>query len=170
MIEGFEVTRCVAAMARDACEELFEAYGVSLTPASKPQRGSRQHMLCGVIGFVGTGIRGSCTLLGHDAPILASCPEGGGCRDWIGELTNQLAGRMKAKFLAYGVEVQLSTPVGLSGVALRPLPRHDLEPASYQAHGGDVVVWVEVESAPAFVMDRAETPAAHRSEGDIVLF
>lgn len=169
MIEDFELTRQVAAMAREACEELFDAYGVVLVPASQ-QSNAKHHMLCGVIGFVGTGIRGSCMLLGHDAPILASCPEGGGCRDWIGELTNQLAGRVKAKFLGYGVEVQLSTPVGFSGVALRPLPRSDLAPACYHAHGGDVVVWVEVDSEPAFILDRAETPAARRAEGEVVLF
>ena len=170
MIEDLELTGQVAAMAREACEELFAAYGVSLAPARETQRGTAEHMLCGVIGFVGTGIRGSCMLVGHDAPILASCPEGGGCRDWIGELTNQLAGRVKAKFLAYGVEVQLSTPVGFSGVALRPMPRTDVEPAWYHAHGGDVVVWVEVDSEPAFVLGWTETPAAHRAEGEIVLF
>ena len=109
-------------------------------------------------------------LVGHDAPILASCPEGGRCRDWIGELTNQLAGRVKAKILGYGVEVQLSTPVGLSGVALRPLPRTELEPASYSAHGGEVVVWVEIDSDPAFSLGLGEAPAARRAEGEVVLF
>jgi len=169
MIEDFALTRQVATLAREACEELFEAYGVALEPASE-QRGTATHMLCGVIGFVGTGIRGSCMLVGHDAPILASCPEGGGCRDWIGELTNQLAGRVKSKFLAFGVEVQLSTPVGLSGVALRPLPRSELGPSCYHAHGGDVVVWVEVDSEPAFVLGFTETPTARRAEGEVVLF
>ena len=170
MIEDLELTRQVAILAREACEELFEAYGVSLTPTEEQQLSATEHMLCGVIGFVGTGIRGSCMLVGHDAPILASCPEGGGCRDWIGELTNQLAGRVKAKFLAFGVEVQLSTPVGFSGVALRPLPRTELGPTCYQAHGGDVVVWVEVDSEPAFVLTRPEQPAARRAEGEVVLF
>ena len=169
MIEDPELTREVAAMARAACEELFEAYGVALAPVEQ-QQGSAKHMLCGVIGFVGTGIRGSCMLVGHDAPILASCPEGGGSRDWIGELTNQLAGRIKAKFLGYGVEVQLSTPVGLSGVALRPLPRTELGPTCYQAHGGEVVVWVEVDADPAFAMGQTDTPTARRAEGEVVLF
>jgi len=170
MIEDFELTRQVAGLAREACEELFQAYGVVLDPAAEQEQRTDQHMLCGVIGFVGTGIRGSCMLVGHDGPILASCPEGGRCRDWIGELTNQLAGRVKAKFLAYGVEVQLSTPVGLSGVALRPLPRSELGPTCYHAHGGDVVVWVEVDSDPAFVLGRTATPAARRAEGEVVLF
>lgn len=170
MIEDLELTGHVAVMAREACVELFDAYGVSLAPATEPHRDTDDHMLCGVIGFVGTGIRGSCMLVGHDAPILASCPEGGGCRDWIGELTNQLAGRVKAKFLSFGVEVQLSTPVGFSGVALRPLPRTEVGPTCYHARGGDVVVWVEVDSEPAFVLDRTETPVARRAEGEVVLF
>ncbi|HXS17451.1 MAG TPA: hypothetical protein VN764_09685 [Polyangiaceae bacterium] len=170
MIEDLELNRHVAAMTREACEELFRAYGVTLEPAPQSPLAGAQHMLCGVIGFVGTGIRGSCMLVGHDAPILASCPEGGRCRDWIGELTNQLAGRVKAKFLGYGVEVQLSTPVGLSGVALRPLPSGELEPTSYNAHGGDVVVWVEVDSDPTFSLGLSEAPAARRTEGEVVLF
>jgi CheY-specific phosphatase CheX len=170
MTEDLELTRHVAAMTREACEELFRAYGVTLEHAEQTPWAAAQHMLCGVIGFVGTGIRGSCMLVGHDAPILASCPEGGRCRDWIGELTNQLAGRVKAKFLGYGVEVQLSTPVGLSGVALRPLPRSELEPTSYNAHGGEVVVWVEIDSDPAFALTQSDAPAARRAEGEVVLF
>ena len=83
----------------------------------------------------------------------------------------KVGGRAGMKFLNVGIEVALSTPIGLSGVALRPLPRHDIRPARFEAHGGQVIVWVEVESDQSFVFgssDVAET--ARRLEGEIVLF
>lgn len=170
MKEDPELARRMLTIAGSACEELFLAYNVALQPVSPVPRLDATPMLCGVIGLIGRGVRSSCMLAGHDALILASCPTGGGSRDWVGELTNQLAGRVKAKLLRLGVEVALSTPVGLSGVALQPLPRGDLVPLCFEARGGQVTVWVETEADDDFTLATYETPSAHHQEGEIVLF
>lgn len=169
MIENIELTKVVARLAREACIELFRAYGIDLRPEQHALQ-SDDRMLCGVIGFVGTGLRGSCMLVGHDALIMESCPDGGHCRDWIGELTNQLAGRVKAKLLKYGVEVALSTPVGISGVAVHPLPRNELKPSGFSAAKRSLLVWVEMDSEPGFVLVESAKPEPGRAEGEIVLF
>lgn len=77
---------------------------------------------------------------------------------------------MKAKFLKHGVEIALSTPVGLSGVALEPLPRNDLKPHRFAAKGGWVLVWVEVDADPAFRFGGTNTPEPKCTEGEILLF
>lgn len=170
MTEDIELTKRVAAMTADACKELFGAYGVALEPATGEWHADQERMLCGVIGFVGSGVRGSCVLAGHDTPILKSCPEGDQVRDWVGELTNQLAGRIKSRFLKHNIEIGLSTPVGLSGVALQPLPRNELRPICFSALGGTVLVWVEVDADPKFAFGAAGSGEAGRAEGEIVLF
>lgn len=169
-MENIQLTKRVVAMTAEACIELFRAYGVSLEPIADEWQAGQERMLCGVIGFVGSGIRGSCVLAGHDSPILRSCPEGDRVRDWIGELTNQLAGRIKSKFLRHKIEIALSTPVGLSGVALQPLPRNELKPVRFAAQGGSVLVWVEVDAEASFGLGEAEDGAPGRSEGEIFLF
>ena len=170
MIENIELTKAVAQMARDACVELFRAYGMSLQPEAQELEVGDQRVICGVIGFVGSGARGSCMLVAHDELIMESCPDGGRCRDWIGELTNQLAGRVKAKLLKYGVEVALSTPIGVSGVAVHPLPRNELRPSYFSALNRPLLVWVEMDSEPGFLLAESPAPEPGRTEGEIVLF
>jgi hypothetical protein len=170
MIENIELTKAVARMARDACFELFRAYGLNLRSEDHELEANDQRVLCGVIGFVGSGVRGSCMLVGHDELIMGSCPDGGRSRDWIGELTNQLAGRVKAKLLKYGVEVALSTPIGVSGVAVHPIPRNELKPTYFSALERPLIVWVEMDSDPGFVLAESAAPEPGRTEGEIVLF
>lgn len=40
------------------------------------------------------------------------------CADWLGELGNQLGGRLKNKMACYGLSPTLSTPVVVSGIGL----------------------------------------------------
>ena len=159
----------VGAIAEQACQQLFQAYGVDLKPTSEPWGAVGERQLCGIIGFVGRRLRGTCVLAGSEAPIIASCPASGGTRDWVGELANQLAGRLKAKFLALGVEVHLTTPVVLSGMRLEPLPTRNHERRLFATDDGQVMVWIEVDSPEGIVLG-SEHPFPHGGEGDILLF
>src|SRR4051812_35288989 len=117
----------VASLASSSCVDLFEAYGVPIAPNFVPWQKNDERMFCGVIGFVGARIRGTCLLAGTRAPLEGSCPEGGRLRDWVGELANQLVGRLKTKLLARGVPTIVTTPAVLSGIRLEPIPRGKLE-------------------------------------------
>ena len=90
-------------------------------------------------------------------------------RDWVGELTNQLVGRLKSKLLARGIEIALTTPIVLSGVRLKPLPRGRLEPAVMHAKSGPILIWTEVESDADFAFG-AEQPGLTGHEGAVLLF
>jgi hypothetical protein len=160
----------VAELGANVCVDLFAAYGVSLVPGSYPWATSDERLLSGVIGFVGQGIRGTCLLAGNEAVLAASCPEAGRLRDWVGELANQLAGRLKIKLSAFGVDTWLTTPIVVSGVRLEPLPRGKLEPTVFVVAEGPVMVWVEVELDHGFALVEPQAEMPFSGEGEVHLF
>ena len=160
----------VADLGASVCVDLFAAYDVALVPGSYPWATSDERLLSGVIGFVGRGVRGTCLLAGNEGVLAATCPEGGRLRDWVGELANQLAGRLKVKLSSHGVDAWLTTPIVLSGVRLEPLPRGKLEPTVFSAAQGPVMVWVEVETDRDFALASVRPSASDGNEGEVLLF
>ena len=152
-----------------ACVELFAAYGVPLTPRDTRLKSPQDLVYSGVMGFVGRGLVGTCVLIGEVAPLEASCPDGGRLRDWVGELANQLVGRLKVKLLGRGLPVVLSTPLVFSSVRIEPMPRGNLKPAAFDTPRGTIVVWVEVEADEKVALD-SERPSGVGTEGDILIF
>jgi hypothetical protein len=87
----------------------------------------------------------------------------------VGELANQLVGRLKIKLLGHDIEIGLTTPIVLQGIRLQPLPKAALEPSVFRGAEGTVLVWVEAEVAPGFSMPPARNPDAGES-GDLMFF
>lgn len=167
-VERTETTRAIQALAGQACVELLQAYDVKVTPASEGWAESDEVMFSGVMGFVGDSVRGTCLLAAAQGTVEAAAPKNAGARDWVGELANQLVGRLKAKLMARGATIALSTPVVLRGVKLSPLPRTDVEPVVYQSPAGKVLVWLEVEVEADFQL--GEERALTASEGELLVF
>lgn len=162
-----ETQQLVENLAEEACLSLFDAYGVQLQ-RKQLANVAGDHSLTGIIGFTGQGITGMCLVAASEGPLLASNPAGGKLRDWVAELSNQLAGRLKHKLLAQGVEVYITTPIVLRATRIEPLPRRNLQPRTFEAVGGDVALWVEVETAPDFSFaENVEVPVG---EGEALLF
>jgi hypothetical protein len=168
--ENDAVSARVSLLAAQACAELFDAYGVPLTPVESAFESLDESIMSGVMGFVGTRLRGTCLLTSAEGPIKASCPAGNRSRDWIGELTNQLVGRLKTKLIARGVEVFLTTPIVLTGARIRPVPRGVLEPTLFVSPLGNVMVWVEAESGRDLTLSTEAPMHQPGGEGDILLF
>ena len=103
LTENDTVSGRVGALVAEACVELFGAYGVLLSPVEAGLDEGDENVMSGVMGFVGTRLRGTCLLSSAKSTLDASCPAGNRARDWIGELTNQLVGRLKTKLIARGV-------------------------------------------------------------------
>lgn len=163
-----ETQRLVENLAEEACLSLFDAYGVQLSRVEHASAPEADHCLTGIIGFTGQGITGMCLVAASEEPLAASNPAGGTLRDWVAELSNQLAGRLKHKLLTQGVEVYITTPIVLRATRIEPLPRRKLQPRAFTALGGRVALWVEVETSPEFtVSEAAEQPVA---EGETLLF
>lgn len=166
-VERSETTRAIQALAGSACIELMQAYGVQLQ-ATEGWTESDDVMFSGVMGFVGDRVRGTCLLAAPQATVEAAAPKDAGARDWVGELSNQLVGRLKAKLMARGATIALSTPVVLRGVRLSPLPRTDVDPVVFDSPAGRVLVWLEVEIEDDFQL--GEERALKASEGELLVF
>jgi CheY-specific phosphatase CheX len=166
-VERLETTRAIQAMAGAACTELMQAYGVELI-SSDGWPETDEVMLSGVMGFIGDNVRGTCLLAAEQVTIEAAAPPNAVARDWVGELANQLVGRLKSKLMARGATIALSTPVVLKGVRLSPLPRTNVEPVIFASPAGRVLVWLEVEIEDAFQLGEQRALAA--TEGELLVF
>jgi CheY-specific phosphatase CheX len=169
MEEQNQLAERVEALAAEACVELLEAYGVTLTPSAPVwQQSPDDAILFGIMGFVGEQLRATC-LLGMTQELLESMrPQGARLRDWLGELANQLLGRLKMKLTARGLNVALTTPLALSGVRLTPLPRAGVGPMVFVSPHGPVLVWLETEAEPGVAL-APELPLDHQP-GELLLF
>lgn len=166
-VERSETTRAIQSLAGSACVELMQAYGVTLE-ATEGWADTDEVMFSGVMGFVGDAVRGTCLLAAPQGTVIAAAPQNAGARDWVGELANQLVGRLKAKLLARGATIALSTPVVLRGVKLSPLPRTDVQPVVFESTAGKVLVWLEVEIEDHFKLGEERPLVA--SEGELLVF
>ncbi|HTV21622.1 MAG TPA: hypothetical protein VMG12_23195 [Polyangiaceae bacterium] len=148
----------ISLMASEACVALWQDYAIELTPAAFGEReASDEPMLFGAIGFVGDGLRATCLLGAHQRLLHVSGRARNQPRDWIAELSNQLVGRIKLRLLGCGVNVRLTTPLALSGIRLKPLPRLAQEPLAFESASGPVIVCLELETEADFVLP-AEQP------------
>jgi hypothetical protein len=168
-MESESISARCSNLAASSCIELFDAYGLPLAQGNDGWRESPEQLISGVMGFVGPRVRGTCLLAAEPAAVQATCPPEGRMRDWVGELSNQLVGRLKKKMLSRGVEVALTTPIVLTGVRLQPLPRGRIEPTAFSSDKGFVVVWVEVEAAQNLSMDSEQAEPAD-PDVDLLLF
>jgi CheY-specific phosphatase CheX len=154
-----------------ATRTLFACYGVVLESAGRclPTH-LADHDAAGVIGFVGSSVRGTL-VVATSMPLLAkSCPTGGDegavgearMRDWIAEIANLVLGRVKLVFSSSGVDFGLATPVGLTGTQIRLAA---VRPARTRAwdlacSDGAVRVWIEADFEPGVVLQASSVSAA----------
>lgn len=153
----------------DCCRELLAAYGLDVELLSDVEV-PRERMLCGVLGFGGGQIRGAVVIAATPEALEQTNPGGASHRDWTCELANQLAGRVKNKLLALGVEILLATPAGLSGESLSAF---GLAQRSVLAAGaGMVCAWCDYELVDGFEYPSAPSSESESAlgEGDLVLF
>jgi CheY-specific phosphatase CheX len=167
-VERSDATQRIQAMAASAATELLDAYGVKLAESGQVWVETDEVLYSGVMGFVGDRLRGTLLLAAPKETILSTAPEDARPRDWVGELANQLVGRLKSKLMAHGVTIALSTPVVLSGVRLHPLPRSEVLPSVFETPSGRVLVWLEVEVDPEFTLGSLRPLRA--AEGEFLVF
>jgi hypothetical protein len=159
----------VEQLAEEACFGLFDAYGLKLTRVERSVQ-TEEVSLTGVIGFTGPGIWGMCLLAADREPLRASNPSEGSLRDWMAELSNQLAGRLKHKLIERGAVVYITTPIVLRGARIEPMPRRHMTPRYFTGGGGSLSLWVEVDTAPDFKLDKKALAEEAADEGDALLF
>jgi len=155
----------VPGIVRECCVALFEAYGHTVAPVELPDDAPPQ--ICGILGFTGD-LRGAAILAMTNSTVKATSPVEG-APGWIGELVNQLVGRVKNELLRRGVEIVLSTPVTLRGERLAAVGTDEELPLLFRGETGVICLWFDFESSPDLVW-QAPVEAAVSSEGDTMFF
>lgn len=161
------------AMGITACERLFESYGVDMRHVAEWEQPKPEMVYCGIVGFSGENLKGGLVLAGSQQALSASNPvESSSVRDWVAELANQLAGRLKSQLLAHSVEIYIATPVVLRGEHLSLEARGPVAPLWFQSEkAGRVCLWLDVDLAEGFSMaDDADASKAGLDEGTSLLF
>jgi len=107
-----------------AVRELFDAYGFAVDPSplveatSEPEKEGMA-----VIGYAGNGLRGAVILIATEPTVCAWMTAAdlsdGEVADTLGEFSNMLLGRLKAKLLGEGIVIFATTPTTATGVGLR---------------------------------------------------
>jgi hypothetical protein len=153
--------------------ELLASFGVAAAPTPTfPNAAARAlHELVGSIPFNAPGFRGTLLLSVSNA-TLASMRAGSEphvLREFIRELTNQLMGRIKNRFLRYQLSLTLGLPSALSSHAVTSRRPSVKEYAyTFRTLTGDVVVLFCADFEDAKLSFSSATVAME--EGDVVLF
>ena len=147
-----QAQRLAEAYASVCCLELF--IGSSPITVDSPLAVEESALCyCAVVGFSGKSFRGSL-VVGFSGAALAHLKEhgAGADRDALGELSNQLLGRLKNRLLPHDLELFLGIPVVLRGEHFSPLPRHELTALRFRLGKGDLTIWIEIESFGGFTV------------------
>ncbi len=143
-----ELTRFLTDTTARCTVDLFAtgALAVALTTSAPPAAG-----FIGTVGFVGDDARGALWweisretargMSGFDEELLV--------RNWVGEMANQLLGRVKSQSLARGVAFRLGTPVVIAGTCLEiagAVPNHIV--LTFLGEHGPLRVSLELVAAP----------------------
>lgn len=135
--------------------------------------------LAAVIGFSGESLRGTVGLTAtlealtatHPSTLAGDPTTPRQLEDWLGELANQVMGRIKAQLRRRAVTVWMSTPIVLRGISIVVTSYHDhvrRYDFSVQEETG-FTLWLDVDAEPALEVapsDQGPGPGP----GEIVLF
>ncbi len=152
---------------------LFEAYGVPMTvEATGALPEIDELVVSGTIGFTGEDMRGTLVLCANSQLLDSPAFRDSTSRAWIGELANQLLGRVKNRLLPFGVTIHLSTPMTMHGHNLQPEPNSPESP-SFSLVGASerAVVWFDLETSKTLsLVPQPNADAPTQAEGDLLLF
>jgi CheY-specific phosphatase CheX len=171
-----------------SAEDLWRDCGLTL-PRTRaqaiPHIGERH--VAGLVTFSGPRIQGSLALV-STFPVVAktrptdldSTSRSSGSagdrillRDWVGELTNQLLGRIKNRFCAFGLKFDVAMPIAFSGPALSFAIRKYSKARIFTfGRGNDVIgVAVDISTEPQLASMTPQTDIEQAArEGDVILF
>ncbi len=157
---------------REAAQELLEHYNVEVDN-SNPQSGVIE--LVATLGFASDGVAGAIALCTSTrcAEYLVKTIAGKNGHDWLGELANQLLGRLKRRCANHGVTFAMGVPVLFKGERIAMARNLDLSRSIqlvFQTPEGSLEAWLDFKSAASieFLAEPMQNNAP--SEGEILLF
>jgi CheY-specific phosphatase CheX len=160
---------------------VFTHYGVALARLGpSPALHIRAQDAVGIIGFNGDLLRGTLVIATSTELVERTCPGAGDravppkdrARDWIGEMSNLVLGRIKVAFARRGVALGLSTPVALTGehIRLGAVKKSRTHAWDFGSPEGKVRAWLEVDFEPGVQLGPEADSPPELAAGDPVLF
>jgi len=170
-----QVEDLVEQCAIESAVGLFQAYRVSLECADATERAVMPDVsLCGVVGFVGEQVSGALVLAATPEALACSNPTTASSRDWMGELSNQLFGRIRNRLLRRGLELIGTPPTVVRGQHLEALTSsRECRPIVLRSpSGGKVCVWMNCVPKDGLPISLSISDADRdvASEGSVLLF
>jgi CheY-specific phosphatase CheX len=171
-------------MMRDHLElatiEMFSDLEIALqrTPASAPVTsvGSDEPSVVAVIGYVGTGVRGALILIALETTVASWLrrmgSEGADAGDALGEFSNMLLGRLKARLLPEGLTIRLATPTIATGTGIRlSVPPTRSAALSFDESAGSLRIRLDANFDVDFAFaETSEADAPPAKAGETILF
>lgn len=154
---------------QSAAVDLFHNSGFAVAPlASCPvERLQRYHEHVAMLGFDGPQLMGVLTL---SIPEALLPPGSASILDWMGELSNQLFGRVMNRLAVFQLKLRPRVPIGLSGPILERLRKRTPSEVLYRFRTvrGDILVTLDAPLDDVTLAYSGTAQVAH--EGDVILF
>lgn len=173
---SIEAVSLVDGLVLDSTRALFENYGVKLEldGSSVAKMLPSVQLIC-TIGFSSPALSGSLLLAIPDPVLVQTLPTpDANLADWIGELGNQLVGRLKNQLLNYEVTINLALPVVVSGgeLSLPAKARRLMRHIAFVSDWGRLFVRTEMEISPTIELVRQTGVGkmAGMDEGELLFF
>ncbi len=140
------------------------------------------HSMHAIIGFAGTQIKGSLAISADNELIKMTHPNGpmgmpvteDDLPDWLGELANQLLGRLKNMLLRRGVDFGITTPSVFIGKAITTIKRdaaHGYEDFLFDLKSDHfVALTLQTIIKGDLDLSAKDESAADMTEGDTLFF
>lgn len=151
--------------------DVVEYYASERPRASIGSQGKFENKLVAVIGFGGDTVRGSSALIAGKSVIRALAGDAAiDPNDWLGELNNQVVGRLKNQLTRRGVPTHVGTPVTISADEFH-LSVVGVEPTLWQIdwNSGEILGVLAIECAETLDLDVDENLDV-ALEGSVSLF
>lgn len=127
-----------------------------------------------VIGFSGDDFGGALGFAAEENFIKSAYGEDNSTLSdsWVGEISNQLVGRLKSALLSYGIEVRLAIPMVLHGldIKVRQADTHQLTQYRCDSEHGGACVWVDANWDIRQKVQLAGAEEQPQEEGALMLF
>lgn len=163
-----------------ALGDLMGHYGVPLTEIvfGPPRPGPAQRQVAAVIGFGGEHLGGTMVIQAPRSLIAGCLPSpllrargDAAVADWIGELANQLLGRLKSRLVRCGASFMMTPPTHLMGNELEIFS--DAPGISWlhapTADGAVVSVMIDLRLAESFVLGVDTVDEESLDEGEMLV-
>jgi CheY-specific phosphatase CheX len=165
----------------EAATELFDSYGMIVHPLpdqipSATGTPTNQSIVA-VIGYAGEKVRGALVLMATRSAVeswlaaLGENVESTDVFDTVGEFSNMLLGRLKARLSPQGFPILLSTPTTASGDGLRlSKPPGASSWQAFEGSGWRLDVRIDATFEPGFVLQESRQETTAMDAGDTLLF